>query len=89
MGLFYFHTPKNNKFDYKPRYYDPRKERLEQIKEKYENPERKLIEERIRGQFKRRASKRKVVSATLMRFLLILGILIALTYVVFKMFGMI
>ena len=89
MGLFYFHTPKNNKFDYKPRYYDPRKERLEQIKKQYENPDRKLIEERIRGQLKLRASKRKVISASLVRFLFILGALVILTYVVFYMFGFI
>jgi hypothetical protein len=87
MGLFNSRLPKNNKFDYTPRYYDERKERMEAIKKKYENPERKLIEERIRGQFKRKTARGPVFSGVLLRFLLILAVLLLLTYVIFKYFG--
>ncbi len=87
MGFFNFHLPKSNKFDYTPRYYDERKKRLEEIKKKYDNPDRKIIEERIRGQFQRKATKRPFMSGVLIRFLLILGILLVITYVIFYYMG--
>ena len=32
MAFKFFHTPKPKQFEYKPRYYDPRKEELEERK---------------------------------------------------------
>jgi cytochrome c-type biogenesis protein CcmH/NrfG len=33
--MSFFKTPKPRKFEYKPRFYDPKKEELEQLKAKY------------------------------------------------------
>ncbi len=87
MGMF-SHTPKNKKFDYTPRYYDERKERLEAMKKKHENPQRAEIEERIRGQFQRHASQRKnIFMNTGVRFMIILVLLLVITYVILQYFG--
>ncbi len=80
MGMF-GHTPKNKRFDYTPRYYDERKERLEAIKKKHENPERAEIEARIRGKLQRHATQRKnPFMNTSVRFIIILALLLAITY---------
>lgn len=43
LRLSFFSTPQHRVFNYRPRYYDPHKERLEQLYEKYgKTPEGKL-----------------------------------------------
>jgi hypothetical protein len=84
MGLFNFFTPKNRRFDYTPRYYDKRKERLEAIKKKYDNPDRALIEERIRGRFQRHTRRENIFMKTSIRFIIILAVLLGITYLLFK-----
>lgn len=37
MRIVAFHTPKPKPFNYRPRYYDEKKERLENLKKKYES----------------------------------------------------
>ncbi len=86
MGMF-SHTPKSNKFEYTPRYYDERKERLEAMKKKYADPKRAEIEARIRGQFKRYEKKNRIFIKTGTRFMLILAVLLIITYAVLKYFG--
>ena len=52
MGLpNFFQTPKHRQFNVKPRYYDPEKERIENLKKKYDpstTEEEKLAEAKIR-----------------------------------------
>jgi len=86
MGMF-SHTPKSNKFEYTPRYYDERKERLEAMKKKYADPKRAEIEARIRGQFKRYERKNSLFMRTGFRFMLILLVLLAIVYALMKYFG--
>jgi hypothetical protein len=55
-GLRVFRTPQNQKFDYKPRYWDPKKEELEERRKRIEELERGGIEgtkTRISGSFRR------------------------------------
>jgi hypothetical protein len=73
-----------NRFEFKPRYYDARKERLEQIKAKYNNEDStEAVKERIRGTFdrklaqSRRKSSNKSSSA---RTVLIFVVLVAIAY---------
>jgi hypothetical protein len=86
MGLFGY-TPKNNKFDYTPRYYDERKERLEKLKKIHENPKRAEIEERIRGKIRRHQQRKNIFMKTGTRFLIILFVLLGIVFLLFKYLG--
>ncbi len=81
------YMPKNNKFGYTPRYYDERKERLDAIKKKHENPDRALIEERIRGKIRRYRGRKNPFMSIGVRFLIILAVLFALTFMLLRFFG--
>ena len=51
----FFKTPKNQKFDYKPRYWDPKKEALEERMSKYKAENKgdtKAVKNRLRKGFK-------------------------------------
>jgi len=85
MGMFGF-TRKAKKFEYLPRYYDERKERLEAMKQKAADPRRAEIEARIRGQFKRARRKNPFMRVGV-RFLLILLILLAIVYALAQYYG--
>lgn len=94
MGLKnIFSTPEYNVFDYKPRYYDPEKEkrrqrmrqlRIEQGKEPDIDGEgEKGPGSIIRGGFRQRMSDRKYRErSSIIRFLIILGILLFLAYLI-------
>jgi len=86
----FFKLPKNKKFDYTPRYYDERKERMDKLKKQY-GQEETTAEERMRGKFKR-PSKQKIPglfgSATLRTFL-ILGVLVLIVYYLLKKYNFI
>ncbi|MEN8137447.1 MAG: hypothetical protein ABFR62_03365 [Bacteroidota bacterium] len=72
------------RFDFQPRYYDERKERLERIKAKYKgenSPE--ATKERIRGSFKK-SSKRKTGSSNIRLLLIIAGLLFLAWYFLYK-----
>ena len=53
--MSFFKTPKNQKFDYKPRYWDPKKEALEERLSKYKEENKgdtKAVKARLRRGFK-------------------------------------
>ncbi|MDR2036639.1 MAG: hypothetical protein LBQ60_01805 [Bacteroidales bacterium] len=78
-----FSTSKPRQFNYRPMYYDERKERLEKMKAEAENDktyvglQRGFLTERREQSKLRRASLDKIST---MRFLMILVILIAILY---------
>ena len=83
-----FKQHKNKTFGFKPRYYDERKERLEQLYEKHHGAKEATS---IKGSFKKRASFRddwKSVSKTIeqkqsqKRLLVILALLIVITILI-------
>ncbi len=89
MALTFFKTPKNKQYNYKPVYYDARKEALEKLentayseakeeKKEYE----KALRERINMRWKRTQQK-KAKSGARNRLLIILGALFLLTYLLF------
>ncbi|HAN19934.1 MAG: hypothetical protein A2X13_11055 [Bacteroidetes bacterium GWC2_33_15] len=92
MALKFFHTPKSKQFNYKPRYYDERKEELEnrinQIKKEMGKEDlsdsEKPYTSNIKGQI-RRSGKRTKVSKdkSNLRLILIIVILFALIYFFF------
>ncbi len=92
MGLkSIFSTPEYNVFDYKPRYYDPAKEkrrqRLRQLRiEEGKSPDfdsEKDPGSIVRGGFRQRMSDRKYRErSSIIRFLIILGILLFLAYLI-------
>jgi len=76
---------KNKKYSYTPRYYDERKERLENLKKQQEEGE-SSAEIRMRGSFKR-AGKHKIpglFSGATLRTFLILGILVLVVIYLLK-----
>lgn len=83
MGIpSFFKTPKNKQFNYSPRYYDERKERLEKIlNENPDSKEENYQGNNIRGQFKSkfRKSTEKRRNSNL-RMVVIIIILFIITY---------
>ena len=58
-GLRIFRTPQNQQFDYKPRYWDPKKEEMEERRKRIEELQRGGVEgakARISGGFRRGGS---------------------------------
>jgi hypothetical protein len=82
--------PRNQKFDYKPRYYDARKEELEERLKKIEESKSGDVEgikNRIAGGFKRRyevegSGRRNQVFRS---NLTLLGIIVSLAFITYKM----
>lgn len=89
MGIRFFHTPKNKKFNYSPRYYDEQKEELErrvrQIKRELgveelsdtDKPYIPNIKGQMRGVFKRNTAERKRSN---LRLAIILVVLVTIVY---------
>ncbi len=84
MAFFKLH--KNKQFTYTPRYYDERKERLENLKKQYGDDSVESIEMRMRGKIRRRQTSKipGLFSNATLRTFIILGILILLVYYVLK-----
>jgi hypothetical protein len=83
MALFsFFKAPKHQKFKYVPRYYDPQKERLEEIIKNAKGEgsgDTELIKSRISRNFQNRGSSQSYRSSITRRSnMLLLVILIAL-----------
>ena len=81
----FFKLRKNKKFEYTPRYYDERKERLENMKKQHGN-EKTTAEQRMRGKFKRptRTTMPGIFSGATLRTFIILGILVLAVYYLLK-----
>jgi len=81
----FFKLNRNKKYNYLPRYYDEKKERLENLKKKYQGEE-VSAEHRIRGKFKR--PEKQVIpglfSGATLRTFLILAILILIVIYVLR-----
>ncbi len=86
----FFKLQKNKKFGYTPRYYDERKERLENLKKQY-NEETTSVEARMRGKFKRpqKQSMPGLFSGASLRTFLFLGILVLIAYYLLKKYQLI
>ena len=87
MGFISFNkTPKHQRFNYVPRYYDADKEDLEERVRlaKGEAGNADLTKSRIRSGFKRRsrAGSTNPSAKTAVRFLLIIAILVLFTYLI-------
>ena len=89
MALTFFKTPKNKQFNYKPVYYNVRKEALEKLsKTAYSEAreEKKDYEKALRDRMQlrwKRSTQSKARAATRGRFIIILVILFMLVYLVF------
>ncbi len=84
----FFPQPKHRQFDIHPRYYDPEKERLDNLKKKYETqtPEDEKLAEakiRIRESFQREQKRPKGLLSN-RKLLIYLVILMALLWWVLK-----
>lgn len=80
----FFPTPKHRQFNINPRYYDPEKERLEQLKKKYaaETPQDEQLAEakvRIRESFQRNSKQTKGLLSS-RRLMIYLVLLLALLW---------
>jgi hypothetical protein len=80
MGLF--ETRKPRQFEYKPRFYDPNKEQLEQLKAKYGEIEGESYKRRIdfRSAMKEKKEAKLGKPASLLRVVLIATIITGLLY---------
>jgi hypothetical protein len=88
MALTFFKTPRNKKFNYRPLYYDQKKEErefrlksaLEDDKENYEQ----ALRERMRMRWKRSSGAREKKTSN-QRLIIILIVIFLLFYLVFLM----
>lgn len=78
-------------FDYKPRYYDPRKERLEKMKRRYENegseddlPEISLEKSDLRQQWARHKKSTQDRNSSI-RLAIIIAILVGIAAYIFEL----
>lgn len=71
-------------FEFKPRYYDERKERLEELKKKYEGNRVPVSSDKFREKInaKWRAERSRGRNASNLRLVVITGILFLLTYLI-------
>lgn len=83
----------NRSFDYAPMYYDERKEKLELKKKQYERlkdsnltteERQQLLRNNMREGWSRAAYRQQVTSASNLRILLLIGLLVALGYFIFN-----
>ena len=94
MALSFFNTPKPRQFQYRPRYYDERKERLEKMKAQakaehaaeksgmqYAGLQRGFLSERRENSKIRRNVLKAASNARIVRYLLILIFLMGIFYV--------
>ncbi len=92
-----FKTPKNQKYDYKPRYWDPKKEEMEERLGKYKSAKEgdvEAVKTRLSKGFRRGGGSYKVSgemrSKQLFRsnmiLLAVIALLIFLAYVAFKVY---
>lgn len=94
MALFsFFKTPRHQRFEYKPRFYDPQKERLEEILKNAKGEgisDTELAKSRISSAFRRRGrghiDTKKSVRRSNYLLLAIIVILFALTYVLLTVY---
>ncbi len=95
MALFsFFKTPRHQKFNYIPRYYDPQKERLEEILAQARGEgkdETELAKSRISSSFQRRtgshrSSRSGFVTRSNILLLAIIVILFGLTYLLLTVY---
>ncbi len=90
MAIFsFFRTPRHQKFNYVPRYYNPIKEKIDEIVKGHEhdaNNDTELIKSRISSTFRRRGTGGNTAYSQVARrrsnylLLAIIAILLALTY---------
>ncbi|MEM8527678.1 MAG: hypothetical protein AAGG68_23755 [Bacteroidota bacterium] len=94
-GFRFFKTPKPQRFDYKPRFYEPEKEELmERVRsaEQQEEYDPENIKSRISGGFRRKTGgyatdrqfRSQQVKRSNIRLLMIIGFLIFIGYVLFS-----
>ncbi len=95
MALFsFFKRPRHQQFTYHPRYYDPRKERLEKILENAKNEgsaDPELIKSRISDSFRRRGKSpsgysREVRRRSNILLLAIIVVLLTATYLLLTVY---
>ncbi len=82
----FFKQNKNKKYSYTPRYYDERKERLENMKKKYGDNSKESLEMRMRGKIRRHQTTKipGLFSNATLRTFIILGILFVIFYYILK-----
>ncbi len=82
----FFKPHKNKQFSYTPRYYNERKERLENLKKQYGEDSKEAIEMRMRGKIKRQQTNKipGLFSNATLRTFIILGILALAAYYILK-----
>ena len=94
MALFsFFKTPRHQRFEYKPRYYDPRKEKIDQIVKSARgesNSDTELAKTRISSAFRRRTkshiSTKQSMRKSNILLLAIIVILFGLTYLLLTVY---
>lgn len=86
MAITFFKTPKNKQFNYRPLYYDPKKEEREKrLKTAYEagkDDYEQALRDRIQMRWKRTSGTRDRQAST-RRLVIILAVIFLLAYYVF------
>lgn len=86
-------TIEHSRFEYRPLYYDERKEKLERMKQKYAEVNQKntndavrqsLLRENIRENWSRAQYRQAQQKSANLRILLLIGVILALGYFIFN-----
>ena len=92
MPIRFFYLPKGRQYNYKPRFYDERKEELEKRKRRIdrelgldEASQGDVYVPRIKGEMRKHLKVRKKArKASSTRMLIILAVLLLITYLLFR-----
>ncbi len=89
MSITFFKTPKNKQFDYKPIYYDAKKEEMERKygkggKKSGEQGYEEELRERMQSRWRRSSATRDALSSARRLILIIFGLAIALYFLFFR-----
>jgi len=89
MAITFFKTPKNKKFDYRPIYYDAKKEEMEKKygktgKKSGEEGYEDELRERMQARWRRSSETRDSKSSNSRLILIIIGLAIAVYYLLLR-----
>jgi len=82
MGLVFFKINKHKRFNYKPLYYDPKKEEIEELKKRAATKDEANLEE-MRGKIRSRWQQHRTTNANKYSFLRIAFVLFILFVIVY------
>ncbi|HML83929.1 MAG TPA: hypothetical protein PKE52_02100 [Bacteroidales bacterium] len=83
MRLIFVKTNKNKKFEYKPRFYDPKKEEMERLMQEGQSNSEEAFREKLKEGWRKRSKdplRKKSKRISIMIYLLLIAILLFIIF---------